>query len=185
MLAAGRAVKPCLRALACALLATAAGPVQAEEAAAPLKSAAVMEFELIDDMREFESAAVLDAETGRLALISEELRTELNQRALYRVVGNAAATDLIASFKALQELRECNGCEVEIGKALGVDVVIVGWVQKVSNLILNINIRATDAHSGAALYARSVDLRSNNDQSWLRGIRYMVDGIAEEKDYLR
>jgi TolB-like protein len=92
---------------------------------------------------------------------------------------------LIASFKALQELRECNGCEVEIGKALGVDVVIVGWVQKVSNLILNINIRATDAHSGAALYARSVDLRSNNDQSWLRGIRYMVDGIAEEKDYLR
>lgn len=171
--------------VACTLLLTTAATSHAEELAPPLKSAAVMEFELIDDMREFESTEVLEAETRRLSVISDELRRELNQRALYRVVDNGPATDLIAHFKALQELRECNGCEVEIGKALGADVVIVGWVQKVSNLILNINLRARDVHTGAVLYAHSVDLRSNNDTSWSRGIRYIVDSLAEQKDHLR
>ncbi|HEY7377088.1 MAG TPA: DUF3280 domain-containing protein [Steroidobacteraceae bacterium] len=171
--------------VACVLLLATAQAPHAEEIAPPLKSVAVMEFELIDDMREFESAEVLDAETHRLSLISEELRHELDQRALYHVLDNAPAADLIAHFKALQELRECNGCEVEIGKALGADVVIVGWVQKVSNLILNINLKARDVHTGATLYAHSVDLRSNNDTSWLRGIHYIVNGLAEDQEHLR
>jgi Protein of unknown function (DUF2380) len=174
-----------VRRIVCALLVASAGAAHAEDIAPPLKIAAVMEFELIDDMREFESAEVLNAETRRLALISDELRRELHQRALYRVVDNAPAADLIAGLTSLQELRECNGCEVEIGKVLGADVVIVGWVQKVSNLILNINLRASDARTGATLYAHSVDLRSNNDTSWLRGIHYIVNSVAEEQDHLR
>jgi hypothetical protein len=35
------------------------------------------------------------------------------------------------------------------------------------------------------LYVKSVDLRSNTDNSWLRGIRYMVDSIEEKKQHLR
>ena len=174
-----------LRRIVCAVLVAIAGAAHAEDIAPPLKSAAVMEFELIDDMREFERAEVLNAETRRLALISDELRRELTERALYRVVDNAPAADVIAHFKSLQELRQCNGCEVEIGKVLGADVVLVGWVQKVSNLILNINLQARDARTGAVLYVHSVDLRSNNDTSWLRGIHYIVNSLAEEQDHLR
>jgi hypothetical protein len=40
-------------------------------------------------------------------------------------------------------------------------------------------------YSGKTLYTKSVDLRSNSDKSWLRGIRYMVDSVAEKKQYLR
>jgi hypothetical protein len=175
-------LRPCL--LCCALLL--AGLARAAEpGAATPRSVAVLEFELIDDMREYESAEVLDAQSRRLVQISDALRQELAQRGLYRVVDDGPAHDLITGFKARQELRECNGCEVEIGKALGADVVIIGWVQKVSNLILNINVQARDVATGATLYARSVDLRSNTETSWLRGIHYMVDGIAEDKDYLR
>ncbi len=54
-------------------------------------------------------------------------------------------------------------------------------MQKVSNLILNINVQIKDVPTGEMLYAKSVDLRSNTDQSWLRGIRYMVDSIAEDE----
>ncbi len=81
--------------------------------------------------------------------------------------------------------RNCNGCELDIGRALDADVVILCWVQKVSNLILNINIEVKDVASGNTLYTKSVDLRSNSDNSWLRGIRYMVDSIAEKQQYLR
>ena len=113
-------------------------------------------------------------------MISEALRNELDRRALYRLVDNGPAAALIADLKSRQNLRDCNGCEIDIGKALDADVIVIGWVQKVSNLILNINVQVKDVHTGAMLNAKSVDLRSNTDESWLRGIRYLVDRLAED-----
>ncbi|HWH49779.1 MAG TPA: DUF3280 domain-containing protein [Burkholderiales bacterium] len=144
-----------------------------------------MEFELIDEMRDYERPEVKDAQNQRIGLISNALRQELLQRGMYRLADNSAASELITDLKAQQDLRDCNGCEIEIGKALGADVIIIGWVQKVSNLILNINIEVKEVRSGRILYVKSVDLRSNSDYSWLRGIRYMVDSIEEKKQHLR
>ncbi|MEO8007835.1 MAG: DUF3280 domain-containing protein [Betaproteobacteria bacterium] len=149
------------------------------------KSAAVMDFELIDDMRDYETQDAKAAQERRLDLVSSALRHEFDRRGMYRTADNNAAAKLIADQKALQHLRNCNGCELDIGRALGTDVVILGWVQKVSNLILNINIEVKDVASGMTLYAKSVDLRGNTDKSWLRGIRYMVDSIEEKKQHLR
>jgi hypothetical protein len=145
------------------------------------KSAAVMDFELFDDMSAYEKPVVIESENRRIALISDALRQELVQQALYRVVDNRPAATLIEELKARQNLRDCNGCEIDIGKALDANVIVIGWVQKVSNLILNINVQIKDVATGEMLYAKSVDLRSNTDQSWLRGIRYMVDSIAEDE----
>jgi hypothetical protein len=161
-------------------------PVSAWGADTPApKIAAVMEFELIDEMRDYERPEVKDAQNQRIGLISNALRQELLQRGMYRLADNSAASELITDLKAQQDLRDCNGCEIEIGKALGADVIIIGWVQKVSNLILNINIEVKEVRSGRILYVKSVDLRSNSDYSWLRGIRYMVDSIEEKKQHLR
>ncbi len=157
----------------------------AETNSAASKSAAVMDFELINEMRDYETKDSEAAQQRRLALISDALRAEFDQRGLYRTVDNNAAAKLIADQKAMQNLRNCNGCELDIGRALGADVVILGWVQKVSNLILNVNIEVKDVASGKTLYTKSVDLRSNSDKSWLRGIHYMVDSIEEKKQYLR
>ena len=149
------------------------------------KSAAVMDFELIDEMRDYETKDAQAAQQHRLVLISNALRSEFDQRGMYRTVDNNDAAKLIADQKARQDLRNCNGCELDIGRALGADVVILAWVQKVSNLILNINIEVKDVASGKTLYTKSVDLRSNSDNSWLRGIRYMVDSIEEKKQHTR
>jgi len=161
-------------------------PAIAAETNSPLpKSAAVMDFELINEMRDYETEESNAAQQRRLALISDALRREFDQRGMYRTVDNGAAAKLIADQKARQDLRNCNGCELDIGRTLGADVVILGWVQKVSNLILNVNIEVKDVASGKTLYTKSVDLRSNSDNSWLRGIRYMVDNIQDKKQYLR
>ena len=149
------------------------------------KSAAVMDFELINEMRDYETENTQAAQQRRLALISDALRREFDQRGMYRTVDNNAAAKLIADQKALQNLRNCIGCELDIGRALGAGVVVIGWVQKVSNLILNINIEVKDVASGKTLYTKSVDLRGNSDKSWLRGIRYMVDSIEEKKQHFR
>ena len=147
--------------------------------------AAVMEFELIDDMQDYERPETRDAQNRRIGLISDALRREFLQRGMYRIADNSAAEKLISGLKAQGELRDCNGCEIDIGRALGADVIIIGWVQKVSNLILNINVEVREISSGRTLYVKSVDLRSNTDNSWLRGIRYMVDSIEEKKQHLR
>ena len=144
-----------------------------------------MDFELVNEMRDYETEASRAAQTQRLTLISDALRQEFDQRGMYRIIDNAPAAKMIADEKAQQDLRNCHGCELDIRRALGADVIILGWVQKVSNLILNVNVEVKDIASGKTLYTKSVDLRGNTDKSWLRGIHYMVDGIAEKKQYLR
>lgn len=144
-----------------------------------------MDFELINEMRDYETEDSQKAQQQRLALISDALREEFDQRGMYRIVDNAAAAKLIADQRARQDLRNCNGCELDIGRALGADVIILGWVQKVSNLILNVNIEVKEVASGKTLYTKSVDLRGNTDKSWLRGIHYMVDSIQEKEQHLR
>jgi Protein of unknown function (DUF2380) len=158
--------------------------VAAEPGSRVPKSAAVMDFELIDEMRDYETDDSRAALQQRLHLVSDALRREFNERGMYRVVDNNAAAKLIAREQALHDLRQCNGCELDIGRALAADVIVLSWVQKVSNLILNINIEVKDVATGNTLYTKSVDLRGNSDKSWLRGIRYMVDSIAEKKQYL-
>lgn len=98
---------------------------------------------------------------------------------LYRVVDNAPEATLIAHYQATQPLYACNGCELEIGRALHADRVLVGWVQKVSNLILNINVAIKDVATGEVVLSRSVDLRGNTDTSWKRGIAYLVKSVVD------
>ena len=78
------------------------------------------------------------------------------------------------------QLHECNGCELDIARSLHADRVLVGWVQKVSNLIVNINIQIEDAATGAVLLNKSVDLRGNTDESWRRGISYLVKDMIDK-----
>lgn len=69
----------------------------------------------------------------------------------------------------------CYGCEIRIAKELGADYVLVGEVQKVSNLILSMNLVLRDVASGEMVRGLSVDIRSNTDDSWLRGVRYILN----------
>ncbi len=83
------------------------------------KHAAVMDFELINEMRDYETEESQAALQRRLILISDALRQEFDQREMYRIVDNNVAARLIADQKARQDLRNCNGCELDIGRALG------------------------------------------------------------------
>ena len=41
-------------------------------------------------------------------------------------------------------------------------------------LLLNINFYMEDAESGKMKFARSVDIRGNTDESWRRGLDYLL-----------
>ncbi len=144
----------------------------------PLKKLLMLEFELIDEQ---EDLAPFPEKEARLTMVSERLREALIREELYNVIDNAPVAELIRTEAARQSLLGCNGCELDIARKAGADRILLAWVQKVSNLILNINIKVRDAKTGEVVLTKSVDLRGNTDQSWQRGIDFMVRDMVENK----
>jgi len=161
-----------MRALLCGALLAAAPQLHGTE----LKTIAILDFDLVDDQRELAPATV---EYQRLPVIRDQLQQAFTVNQLYRVVDVAPAAALIETYRSRTQLRDCNGCELDVARALHADRVLLGWVQKVSNLILNINIQIEDAATGAVLLNKSVDLRGNTDESWRRGIAALVRSMVE------
>ncbi|MEQ1715586.1 MAG: DUF3280 domain-containing protein [Hyphomicrobium sp.] len=73
-----------------------------------------------------------------------------------------------------QPIGECGGCEIGFGKSLGGEVIAWIRVQKISNLILNMNVYMADVATQRMLFLHSVDIRGNTDESWTKSINYLV-----------
>ena len=69
---------------------------------------------------------------------------------------------------------KCYGCDIRMAADLGADYSLVGEVQKVSNLILAMNLQLRDVETGQLVRGGVVDIRGNTDESWERGMRYML-----------
>ena len=132
---------------------------------------AVFDFELIDTSLEGETHGPRADEQARIGLISDQLRQMLSESGRYRIIDLTPVEDQIA---AAGYLHGCNGCDTKIAGGLGAERAVTGTVQKVSNLILNINLYEREVASGKLLRAMSVDIRGNTDKSWSRGVSYLV-----------
>ena len=138
--------------------------------AAPMASAAeparlaLFDLELVDSSLQDQMAGADPAE--------EELRRSLEESGRFELVDTAPVADQVA---VAGRLRSCNGCEVPIARRLDADLALVGWVHKVSNLILSVNVVIRDVSTRERVFASSVDIRGNTDESWLHGIRYILN----------
>ncbi|MFK5598989.1 DUF3280 domain-containing protein [Methylobacterium sp. HMF5984] len=112
------------------------------------------------------------AEMGRLKRISTEFRDFLQKEGLFTVVW-AEPDHEVAARSA--DLPRRNGCAVTVAKRLGVDTAITGEVQKVSNLILDLDAYVKPVADDAPKQACSVDLRGNTDESFNRAVPHMVE----------
>jgi hypothetical protein len=131
----------------------------------------VLDFELIDNSLEGASLGVDPAETSRLKLISDLLRDLLVKSGKYELIDSAPAATKIADAGFIHS---CNGCDVTIAKELGADRVFTGIIDKVSTLILTVSITERDVASGKTLQIATAQIRGNTDESWSRGVRWLV-----------
>jgi len=131
---------------------------------------AVFDFELVDTSLQGEVNGPRADEHDRLMRVGDQLRKELAKSGRFRLLDistvNAAAHG--------SNLQACGGCDVKYAQQLGADLAMTGVVQKVSNLMLNINIYLRDVHTGALVTSMSVDLRGNTDESWSRATSYLL-----------
>ncbi len=161
--------------LAAAFLALAIG---APARGAPPKLA-VFDFELLDTSLQGETNGRGKDEQERLMRASNQLRKELAASGKFQLLDispvNAAAH--------ASNLQACGGCDVQLAQKLGADLYITGLVQKVSELILVMNIYLRDARTGRIVTAMNADLRGNNDESWSRATSYLVRNRLLAPDY--
>lgn len=170
----------CAAALSCAAaIAGQSEAVGAEPHA--LRSLAVVDFELVDDQN---NPATKAAQEVRLRNATAQLQRELAEQKLYRVVDPSPSQELQRRLRSQQEfLYRCDDCAAQIGQLLGVDLVMVTWVQKVSELILNLNVQIFDVGAGKVVFSKSVDMRGNTDESWTRAVHYLVRDMAEKREH--
>jgi hypothetical protein len=144
------------------------GLAEAADNGAGVARVAFFGFRLINTSLEPVSAD----ENRRIRMLDEILREKLGASGRFRIVEFPAATkDKIAASSLIGN---CNGCEIDFAKETGADLAAWGTVQKVSNLILNINLYMENAQDGALTFLQSVDIRGNTDESWRRGLNYMI-----------
>ena len=72
---------------------------------------------------------------------------------------------------------------MDLAQRLGADLSITGTVQKVSNLILNMNVYIRDVHTGKVVISMSADFRGNTDESWSRAANYLLRNRLLAPDY--
>jgi hypothetical protein len=116
----------------------------------------------------------------RLKMESDRLREGLQQSGLYTVVSTAPAQPLITKLRSQQRyLHDCNGCDLEIGRELNADQVVVTWVDRVSGLILSLTYEFHDVATGQIVGRKSYDFRGDNDSAWTHAVKYMVEDLKE------
>lgn len=128
---------------------------------------AVFPFEFVDTSLQGSIEGRAASDTARLNHLNVQLQEILSKSGKYAPIadpGDPSGPDL----------HTCGQCAVDIGKKLSAHFSVVGWVQKVSNLILNINIAIYDVTSGVRVAGGSVDIRGDTDESWTRGLSYLM-----------
>src|ERR1700720_4836472 len=131
---------------------------------------AVFDFELVDTSLQGEVDGPRADEQRRLREAGDQLRKALADSGKFIVLDIAP----VHAAAHASNLQACGGCDVQYAQRLGADLAITGVVQKVSNLILNINIYLRDVHSGRLVTVASADMRGNTDESWSRAMTYLV-----------
>lgn len=117
----------------------------------------------------------------RAPAASDALRARLQEAGLFAVLSENNVVASVREKQKEQYLHRCNGCELDLGRSLGADVVVVPWIFRVSNLILTLHCEVRDVQTGAVLFKRGLDFRGDNDRAWDRAIQYLVGELRESR----
>lgn len=132
---------------------------------------AVMPFELSQEQRIGVAARIPPEEANRLKLATEKLISMLKESGTYEVVD---ISGIAADIEEASPLFKCDGCEVELAKKVGAQLVSTGVIHKAQPTLINVSIFVRDVASGELKNSMAVSIRENNDAGWVRGVRSLV-----------
>lgn len=166
-----------LSACAMALAAPACvGTTAAVSAQTPPPGLAVLPFEIEDTSGE---TGPPDRHASMLAATTAAAAEEIGRAGLFSVVPEAKVAEAVAAVNSGTYLRRCNGCELEIAQRAGARYVLVGWIYKMSTLVLTLHVDIKEAETGRSVYARVFDFRGDNEKAYAHAVRTMVRSLGD------
>lgn len=154
-------------------------PDTARAATHPPVPTAIFPFVLDDTSLQGQEQGQREDQQKRLTALDSQLTDALVHSGCCSVVSLGP----VAQQAQALNVENCNGCELDLARKVGARFSVTGWVQKVSNLILNINIVTRDVATGKRIGAGSVDIRGNTDESWSRGLSYLLRDRLHPSDW--
>lgn len=132
---------------------------------------AVFPFDIRDAEIEGDPFAMpKDTDVARLKLAAEELKTLMKESGRYEVIDLAPYAE---DVEKAAPFYKCDGCEVEIAKKAGADLAVTGFVDKVTDALMSLQVFERNAETGKMQKSMSAEIRGNTDELWLHGIRYL------------
>lgn len=132
-----------------------------------------MDGDLGDSSRREEWAARLD-------LLDGHMRESLAGEALYTVIDNAPADDLLAQLSHRASVYQCEPCVVRVGERVGAERVLNLRVHRMSQLVLSLHAILRDTDTGRVRYARYLSFRGDDDRAWLKAADYLIRDMEEK-----
>jgi Protein of unknown function (DUF2380) len=114
-----------------------------------------------------------------LTSLTRFVREDLAAAGSYDVVDGARVEQAVAAKDPGTYLRACNGCELDIAKSVGADRVMIGWLFKMSTLVMSLHVVVKDVSTGGIVYAKTFDFRGDNETAWKRAADYMVAALSK------
>ena len=164
---------------ACTLL-CAASAGETAFAEDPIK-VAVYPFEL-EDFSAAGGVVPTNARDARyLAEATAEAKTWLAESGKYALVDTAAVQDEPARTHTLHA---CQGCLGSITRTLGADQAVIGLITRISRTEYTLLIQFYDAGSGEPVSRYFTGLRMGADDSWPRGVTWLMKNriLAKDRD---
>lgn len=135
-------------------------------------SAIVLDIDLLGDTS-VESMQARDAQL--IKTFSKILRQKLKDLAVIDVLDDSHTLAIVDSAAESQFLQRCNGCELEVARALGAKLVVVPWVFRMSKLIQTMYIEVRDVETGHIVLHQGRNYRGNTEEGWQHVIDHLVD----------
>ncbi len=133
--------------------------------------AAIFPFDIRDVEQEGELIPKLkEDDLRRMKLVADELAVLMKKENTYEVVD---LTPLAKDVEAASPFAKCDGCEVDIAKKAGADLAVTGYVDKLSDALISLQLFARETGSGRLVKSMSAEIRGNTDELWLHGIRWL------------
>ncbi|MCU7882875.1 MAG: DUF3280 domain-containing protein [Candidatus Thiodiazotropha sp. (ex Lucinoma annulata)] len=91
------------------------------------------------------------------------------------IIGESAVID----DNSGTHLYRCNGFGLDIAKSVDAEVVMIGWIFKMSSLVLLLHIQMKDISSGKLTYSRMFDFPRDNEKVWQHAADNMIRMLAQ------
>lgn len=131
----------------------------------------VFPFDMRDAQQEGEMVPQYQEEDlRRLKLVADELKALMTKDGRYEIVDIAPVA---AEVEKALPFSRCDGCDKEIGEKIGADLVVTGFVDKLSDALISLQLFAKDVKTGKMTKTMSAEIRGNTDELWLHGIRWL------------